>query len=242
MNVTQKTILITGANRGVGRALLDEALQRGAARVYAGTRGAFQHPDRRVTPLTLDVTSPVDIQRAAGEVASLDLLVNNAGIALLDDLTEPGLVERHMAVNFHGPYRVTQAFLPKLKHARGAILNVLSLAALAPVPVTPSYSISKAAAHSLTQTLRAYLAGQGVAVHAVMLGPVDTDMNRGLDIPKAAPEDVARGILDGLGRGEEDIFPDPVSRAMAEGWRTGVVKAFEHQYAGLLPPSVASAA
>jgi short-subunit dehydrogenase len=137
---------------------------------------------------------------------------------------------------------MTQAFLPRLKHAKGAILNVLSLAALAPVPVTPSYSISKAAAHSLTQTLRAYLAGKGVTVHAVMLGPVDTDMTRGFDIPKAAPEAVARGIFDGLERGEEDIFPDPVSQIMAEGWRNGVVKAFEHQYASFLPPSVASAA
>jgi NAD(P)-dependent dehydrogenase (short-subunit alcohol dehydrogenase family) len=242
MRITQKTILITGANRGVGRALLDEALRRGVARVHAGTRGTFQHPDPRVTPVTLDVTSPADVRRVAGEVPALDLLINNAGIALLDDLSDPGLVEKHMAVNFHGPYRMSQAFLPQLRRARGAILNVLSLAALAPVPVTPSYSISKAAAHSLTQTLRAYLAGQGVAVHAVMLGPVDTDMNRGLDIPKAAPEAVAREILDGLERGEEDIFPDPVSRALAEGWRGGVVKAFEHQYAGLLPPSVGSAA
>jgi NAD(P)-dependent dehydrogenase (short-subunit alcohol dehydrogenase family) len=242
MNITQKTILITGANRGVGRALVEEALKRGATRVYAGSRGAFKHPDKRVTPVTLDVTNAAEIQRVAGEVGALDLLINNAGIALFDDLSDPGFVDKHMAVNFHGPYRMTQAFLPRLKHAKGAILNVLSLAALAPVPVTPSYSISKAAAHSLTQTLRAYLAGQGVAVHAVMLGPVDTDMTRGFDIPKAAPEAVARGIFDGLENGEEDIFPDPVSQLMAEGWRNGVVKAFEHQYASFLPPSVASAA
>src|SRR5206468_9159845 len=125
---------------------------------------------------------------------------------------------------------------------QGAIVKVLSLAALAPVPVTPSYSLSKAAAHSLTQTMRAFLAGKNVTVHAVMLGPVDTDMTRGFDIPKAAPEAVVKEIFDGLRRGEEDIFPDPVSQAMAAGWRGGVVKAFEHQYAGFLPPSVASAA
>ncbi len=242
MDITQKTILITGANRGVGRALVEEALKRGATRVYAGTRGAFQHPDKRVTPVTLDVTNPAEIQRVAGEVGALDLLINNAGIALFDDLSDPGSVEKHMAVNFHGPYRMAQAFLPRLKHARGAILNVLSLAALAPVPVTPSYSISKAAAHSLTQTLRAYLAGRGVTVHGVYLGPVDTDMTRGFDIPKAPAADVAREILDGLERGEEDIFPDPVSRMLAEGWRNGVVKGFERQYASFLPPSVANAA
>ncbi len=239
MNITQKTILITGANRGVGRALLEAALERGASRVYAGTRAAFQHADKRVIPVTLDVTNAAQIERVAQDVGALDLLVNNAGISLFDDLSDPGLVEQHLAVNFYGPYRLTQALLPRLAQAHGAILNVLSLAALAPLPVMPAYSISKAAAHSLTQTLRAYLVGQGVAVHAVLLGPVDTDMTRGFDIPKAAPDAVARAIFDGLARGEEDIFPDPVSRALAEGWRNGVVKAFEHEYASLLPASVA---
>ena len=242
MDITKKTILITGANRGVGRALLEEALKRGASRVYAGSRSAFRHPDQRVTPVTLDVTLPGDVERVAGEVGALDLLINNAGIALFDDLSDPSFIDRHLAVNLLGPYRITQAFLPRLAHARGAILNVLSLAALAPVPVTPSYSISKAAAHSLTQTLRAYLAGRGVTVHGVYLGPTDTDMTRGFDIPKAAPADVAREVFSGLARGEEEIFPDPVSRNMAEGWRKGVVKAFERQYAGFLPPSIAGAA
>lgn len=241
MNITQKTILITGANRGVGRALLEEALRRGATRVYAGSRGAFRHPDKRVTPVTLDVTNPGDIRRAASEVGALDLLINNAGISLFDDLSDASFIDKHLMVNFLGPYRMAQSFLPRLVHAKGAILNMLSLAALFPVPVTPSYSISKAAAHSLTQTLRAYLAGRGVAVHGVYLGPTDTDMTRGFDIPKAAAGDVAREILAGLERGEEDIFPDPLSRNLAEGWRNGVVKAFERQYAGFLPQSVMEA-
>lgn len=239
MDIAQKTVLITGANRGIGRALVEEALRRGVKQVYAGTRGALQHPDKRVTPLTLDVTNAADIQRVASEVRALDVLVNNAGIALFDDLSDPAFIDKHMAVNFYGPFKMIHALLPRLKHSKGAIVNVLSLSALAPLPVVPSYSISKAAAHSLTQTLRAYLTGQGVVVHAVMLGPVDTDMTRSFDIPKAAPEAVARGIFDGLQKGEEDIFPDPVSQAMAEGWRTGVVKAFERQYAGFLPQSMA---
>lgn len=241
MNITQKTLLITGASRGVGRALLEEALKRGATRIYAGHRGDFQHPDKRVTPVTLDVTNPAEIQRVASVVGAIDLLVNNAGIALFDDLSDPTFIDKHLAVNFLGPYRMTQAFLPRLKHAKGAILNVLSLAALAPLPVTPAYSISKAAAHSLTQTLRAYLAGKGVTVHGVYLGPTDTDMTRGFDIPKASAMDVAREIFDGLERGEEDIFPDAVSRTLAEGWRNGVVKGFERQYASFLPPSMANA-
>ena len=101
------------------------------------------------------------------------------------------------------------------------------------MPLIPAYSISKAAAFSLSQSLRALLAGRGVRVHAVLTGPVDTDMSRGLDIPKASPESVARAIFDGVEKGEEDIFPDPMSESMAESWRSGAVKALERQYAAL---------
>jgi len=103
------------------------------------------------------------------------------------------------------------------------------------LPVIPAYSISKAAAFSMTQSLRALLAGQGVTVHAVFLGPIDTDMNRGLEIPKASPESAALGIFDGLEKGEEDIFPDPASQPMAEGWRTGVAKELERQFTAFVP-------
>ena len=106
--------------------------------------------------------------------------------------------------------------------------------ALAPLPLIPAYSISKAAAFSLTQSLRALLAGRGVRVHAVLTGPVDTDMTRGLDIPKASPESVARAIFDGVENGEEEIFPDPMSESLAQSWRSGAAKALERQYAALL--------
>src|SRR5713226_3976909 len=188
MNIENKTVLITGANRGIGRALVNEALRRGAKRVYAGTRGALQDADKRVMPLTLDVTNISQIQRAADEVESLDLLINNAGIAIYDDLSNLEVIEQHLAVNFLGLFKVTQAFLPLLRRSKGAIVNNLSLAALAALPVIPAYSISKAAAFNMTQSLRALLAGQGVTVHAVVLGPIDTDMNRGFEIPKASPE------------------------------------------------------
>src|SRR5262249_45083705 len=122
-----------------------------------------------------------------------------------------------------------------LKRSKGAIVTHLSLAALSPLPMIPAYSISKAAALSMTQSLRALLAGQGVTVHAVFLGPVDTDMNRGFDIPKASPESAAQGIFDGLESGEEDIFPDPASRSVAEGWRTGAAKVLERQFAAFVP-------
>ncbi|MGE5803392.1 MAG: SDR family NAD(P)-dependent oxidoreductase [Gemmatimonadota bacterium] len=236
MSTADTAVLITGANRGLGRALVEEALRRGAARVYAGTRQPLTHPDPRVTPLTLDVTDAAQIQAALRQVESLDILVNNAGLALFDDLSDRATLERHLAVNFFGPYGVTHAFLPLLARSRGALVNVLSVAALAPLPMIAGYSISKAAAFSLTQSLRALLAGQGISVHAVLAGPIDTDMNRGFDIPKSTPESVARAILDGVEAGEEDIFPDPMSGSMAESWRGGVAKSLERQNAALIQP------
>src|SRR5262249_31244649 len=197
MKITGKTVLVTGANRGIGRALVTEALSRGASRVYAGTRQPLTHPDDRVTPLTLDVTDAAQVRAAAARIGSLDLLVNNAGIALYDDLSDPAVLERHLAVNLFGTYGVTRAFLPLLARSRGAVVNNVSMMAFAPVPLPPAYAVSKAAAFSLTQSLRALLAGRGVRVHAVLTGPVDTDMTRGFDVPKATPESVARAIFDG---------------------------------------------
>src|SRR5262249_6646784 len=235
MKTRDRTVLVTGANRGIGQALVEEALRRGARRGYAGARHPIAHSDERVTPLTIDVKNTAQIQRAIERVEYLDILINNAGLALYDDLSDRVVLERHLAVNLYGTYRVTQAFLPLLARSRGAIVNVLSLAGLAALPIIPAYSISKAAEFSLTQSLRAIWAGRGVTVHAVLAGPVDTDMSRGLDIPKASPESVARAIFDGLEKGEEDIFPDPMSETMAESWRTSAAKALERQNAALVP-------
>jgi len=242
MNIENKTILITGANRGIGRALVEEALKRGAKRVYAAMRQPLAHSDGRVTPLTLDVTDATQIQGAVKDVGSLDILVNNAGVDLHDDLSDRAGIDRHLAVNFFGTHGVTQAFMPLLARSEGAIVNVLSLAALASVPFSPAYAISKAAAFSMTQSLRALWAGRGVKVHAVFAGPVDTDMTRSLDIPKASPESVAGAIFDGLANGDEDIFQDPMSKTVAEGWRAGVAKALERQFAAYTPENVAKVA
>src|SRR5256884_6981811 len=235
MNIQNKTILITGANRGIGRALVTEALRRGAKRVYAGTRsGELQNADSRVTPLTLDVTTTAQIQAAVEKVESLDILINNAGLALYDDLSDRATLEQSLAVNLFGPYGVTQAFLPLLTCSRGAVVNNVSLLALAPLALVPAYSISKAAAFNMTQSLRALLAGRGVVVHAVLTGPTDTDMTRGLDIPKVSPESVARAIFDGVENGDEDIFPDPMSASIADSWRNGAVKAMERENAAFV--------
>lgn len=238
VKIADKAVLITGGNRGIGRALVEEALSRGAKRVYAGTREPLADPHGRVTPLTLDVTDAAQIQEAVERVESLDVLFNNAGIAVYDDLSDRSTIERHLAVNLFGTYGVTRAFLPLLTRSGGAIVNNLSLYAFASMPAIPAYSISKAAAFSLTQSLRALLAGRGVRVHAVLAGPVDTDMTRDADIPKAPPHSVARAILDGVEKDEEDIFPDPMSESMAEGWRGGAAKALERQLAALVPAEV----
>jgi NAD(P)-dependent dehydrogenase (short-subunit alcohol dehydrogenase family) len=242
MKTNDRAVLVTGANRGIGRALVEEALTRGAKRVYAATRQPFVHPDERVTRLMLDVTNPEQIQRAVEHVGSLDILINNAGVTLFDDLSDRAAIERLLAVNLFGTYGVTQAFLPLLTGSRGAIVNILSMAGLAAVPFSPAYSISKAAAFSLTQSLRALWAGRGVKVHAVLAGPVDTDMSRSLEIPKASPESVAQAIFNGLENGDEDIFPDAMSQSVAEEWRNGVPKALERQFADFVQQSAASLA
>jgi NAD(P)-dependent dehydrogenase (short-subunit alcohol dehydrogenase family) len=234
MTIADKTVLVTGANRGIGQALVEEALRRGAKRVYAGTRQPLSHSDGRVTPLTLDVTDAAQIQAAVERVESLDILINNAGVALYDDLSDRAALEQSLAVNLFGPWGVTQAFLPLLTRSRGAIVNNVSTMALAPLPLTPAYAISKAAAFNLTQSLRALLAGRGVTVHAALTGPTDTDMTRGFDIPKASAESVARAIFDGVENGEEDIFPDPMSETLAESWRSGAAKAMERENAALV--------
>ena len=229
-----KTVLVTGANRGLGQALVEEALRRGAKRVYAGTRQEFSHSDERVVPVALDVTDEDQIQRALGQVESLDVLINNAGEAIYDDMSDRAVLERHLAVNLFGPWSVTQAFLPSLTRRKGAVVNVLSTAAAAAVPVIPAYSASKAASWSLSQSLRALLAPRGVSVHAVIAGPMDTEMSREFPVAKASTESVARAIFDAVQAGEDDIFPDPISATLAESWRTGAVKEMERQNAALV--------
>ena len=240
MTIEGQGVLVTGANRGIGRALVEEALNRGAKRVYAGTRRPFTHQDERVTPVMLDVTNTAQIEAAVQTIESLDILINNAGVALYDDLSDRKLLEQHLAVNLFGTYGVTQAFLPMLIRAGGAIVNNVSMMAMAPFPITPAYAISKAAAFNLTQSLRALLAGRGVKVHAVLTGPTDTDMTRNFEIPKASPDSVARAIFDGVEKGDEEIFPDPTSEVLAESWHGGMAKALVHEYAAFVQAQAAA--
>ena len=230
-NLAGAAVLVTGANRGLGQALVDEALRRGAARVYAAARRPGDHPDARVTPVRLELTDPAQVKAAVEQVDALDLLVNNAGVSMVDNLGDRAAIEQHLAVNLFGTYEVTQAFLPLLTRSRGSIVNVLSLAALATVPVTPAYAISKAAAFSMSQSLRSLLADRGVNVHIALPGPIDTDMIRAWDIPKTPAAEVAAAIFAGVDDGAEEIFPDRMSAAVAHSWRDGTVKTLEKQNA-----------
>src|SRR6266853_6072182 len=208
--------LVTGANRGIGRALTEALLSRGARKVYATARNpealrALR--DERLVSLRLDVTD-VDQIRAAGEAASdVELVFNNAGVALARGIVDSTVLDqarREMEVNYFGPLQLLQRLAPTLaRNGGGAVVNIGSAAGLTNLPFVPTYSASKAALHSLTQGARMLLAAQGTSVFGAYLGPIDTDMSRALAFPKTSPRDVAFAILDGIEAGQEDIFPDP---------------------------------
>lgn len=232
--LTGKTVLITGSNRGLGRALLAAALDGGARRVYAAARKPEAHADSRVVPLSLDITDRALIEAAANSVEELDVLVNNAGAATYAPIQDRAELERMLAVNLYGSYDVSHAFRHQLVASRGTLVNVLSTAAVAAVPVLPGYSISKAAAYSLTQVLRALLAPDGVRVHAVLAGPMDTEMSQDLAIPKTAPEAVAAEIFAALAAGVEDVFPDPAAAMLGTGWAEAPVTLMQKELAGMI--------
>jgi NAD(P)-dependent dehydrogenase (short-subunit alcohol dehydrogenase family) len=236
MNLSDSTPVVTGAARGLGRHLVDQLLDRGAARVYALARDPEQvRRDGRIVPIRFDLLDPASIDEAAKRATDATLLINNASTAIfatpLD--AEVASIAREMDVNYRGTYTTIRAFVPVLAtNGGGHIVNVLSLLSLASTPPMTGYSASKAAAHSLTQALRPALAAQGLAVHGVYPGGIDTDMLAGIDAPKTAPAEVAAGILAGLEDGREDIFPDPNSRAMSEIWWSDP-KRFERAFSGV---------
>jgi NAD(P)-dependent dehydrogenase (short-subunit alcohol dehydrogenase family) len=208
--------LVTGANRGIGRALTEALLVRGARKVYAAARTPETvHPrrDERLVPLQLDVTDVDQIRALTEAVSDVELVFNNAGVLLGSGLAESAVVEqarREMDVNYFGPLQLLHRLAPTLaRNGGGAVVNIGSAAGLTNVPFFPTYSASKAALHSLTQAARIVLAPQGTSVFGVYAGPVDTDMTRGLALPKTSPRDVAFAIIDGIEAGHEDIFPDP---------------------------------
>ena len=236
MDISRSTPVVTGAGRGLGRHLVDGLLDRGVAKVYALARDTSTvRQDPRVVAVHFDLRDPAGILAAARVATDATALINNASTAVFSTPLEADLaaVRTEMEVNFEGLYRTSRAVVPVIEaNGGGHIVNVLSLLSLASTPPMTGYSASKAAAHSLTQALRPILATRGIAVHGVYPGGIDTDMLAGVDAPKTAPAEVADGILGGLAADQEDIFPDPNSRAMSQVWSSDP-KSFERAFSGV---------
>jgi NAD(P)-dependent dehydrogenase (short-subunit alcohol dehydrogenase family) len=241
MKIANATVLVTGANRGLGRALVTASLAAGARKVYAGARDAHQldalvatAPDR-IVPLALDITRGDSLAAAAARATDLDILINNAGVLAGFSVltTSPDDLARDFAVNLFGTLAATRAFLPALERASdAALINILSIASFASMPAIGGYAAAKAASYSVTQALRNDLAAKHIAVHAVFPGPIDTDMVRDMPMAKTSPADVARTILDEAARGVDEIFPDPMARELIAIWRREP-RALERQFVAM---------
>jgi NAD(P)-dependent dehydrogenase (short-subunit alcohol dehydrogenase family) len=235
MDIANATALVTGANRGIGRALVQSLLDAGAKKVYAAARdpGTIETSDPRIVALRLDVTDPAAVARLAEQAPDVTLLINNAGAldfgAPLE--TSDASLLRQFAVNFYGPLHMAQAFAPVLeRNGGGAIANLLTIVALASMPALAGYNATKAASWSMTQSLRGTLAARKIEVFSVFPGPVDTEMAAAITFAKTSPADVARAIVAGIAAGTEDIFPDPMSQQVYAGWKQDH-KAVEKQFA-----------
>jgi NAD(P)-dependent dehydrogenase (short-subunit alcohol dehydrogenase family) len=210
-----RTVLVTGANGGLGTEFVRQALDRGARRVYATARHPREWDDARIVPLRLDLTDPASVAAAASAAPDVDLLVNNAAIAPADDhsvLTlDEDAIRAIFETNFLGTLRVSRAFAPLLAaNHGGAILNVLSLSAWLPLPT--AYAASKAAAWSATNALRTALAGQGTTVTGLLVGMIDTAMSARWDVPKVTPESVVAQGYDGVATGAYEVLADDETR------------------------------
>jgi NAD(P)-dependent dehydrogenase (short-subunit alcohol dehydrogenase family) len=214
--------LVTGSNRGIGKAIVEELLARGAKKVYATARNAAAVADLvkagggRVIALSLDITNDESVKAAATAAGDVTLLINNAGALAAGSqvTTDVKTLELNLDVNYYGTLRAVQAFAPVIeRNGGGTIANVLSVVSFAGAPGFGAYSASKAAAHSLTQALRSELAPKGVKVLGVYPGPVDTDMAKALEgVEKATPASVAAEIADGIDAQADYILPDPMAK------------------------------
>lgn len=218
ISIKDAVVFVTGANRGIGRAIAKEAVARGAGRVYAAARDPSslqdlvdQYPERMVA-VRLDVTSSTQIEEAAAQAQDVQVLINNAGVAGYSGFIyhhDQEAAHREMATNYFGPLNVTRAFAEAIiANGNGAVATVISVGGLSNFPPAATYSASKAAAHSLTQGMRAELTPQGVPVFGVYPGPIDTDMASGIDMEKESPGNVARRVFEGIESGIEDITTD----------------------------------
>ena len=244
MNLEGKIVLVTGANGGVGSALIKALLDKGAAKVYAAARNIAAVKElahfnaERFVALRLDITSAASVSTAAEQCLDVDLLINNAGVNRCVSLLGFAGMEaarEEMEVNFFGTLAMCRAFAPILEaNGSGTIVNVCSIIGLVNLPVNGTYCASKAAGHSLLQGVRAELAPRGIRVVGVYPGPVDTKMTAGQEMPKATPGQIADAILAGLENGDEEIFPDPMSQHV-HAMLLKAPKQVEREFAAMIP-------
>lgn len=236
MMINNANILVTGANRGIGKALVESLISQGAAKVYAGVRDVStvaELTSDRVIALQLDVTQTSSIANAASKANDVNVLINNAGVLSFGDILSVSdeQLKHNFAVNFYGALATSRAFVPVIEgNGSGAIVNMLTLLSLASMPGLAAYNAAKAAAWSMHLSLRASLADRGISVHGVFPGAVDTDMLADVDMPKTSPTEVAHAIIQGVIENRDDIFPDPMSRDVYDAWCKDH-KAVEKQFA-----------
>ena len=250
MKIKDTVLLVTGSNRGIGRAIVEDLVKGGAAKVYAAARNVNALKDLaaaskgKVVALTLDVTRESEINAAAKTAADVQVLINNAGIANYTpfvgapDITS---ARQEMEVNYFGVLNMTRAFAPILKKNGGGVLvNVASIVSHVPAPAFGTYCASKAAVHSLTQSVRGELKAQGTFVIGVYPGPIDTDMAAGVQMEKESPQSVAREVSNAIESGLEDVFPDKGSKGTAAQLKADA-KAVEKAWSAILPPETVEA-
>jgi NAD(P)-dependent dehydrogenase (short-subunit alcohol dehydrogenase family) len=213
-SLTDQAVLVTGANRGMGREYITQLLDRGVAKVYAAARDprTIDVADPRVVPLQLDVTDATSVAGAAAVAHDVSVLINNAGIYRANSVVDPNtsILREELETNLFGPLAMASAFADRIAERSGAIVNVASV--LAWMPVGASYGVSKAALWNATDSMRAELAPRGVHVMGVYVGLVDTDMAKFADYPKSDPAQVIRQVLDGIESGADEVLADKMTR------------------------------
>lgn len=238
MKLDNKTVFVSGANRGIGKAIVQALLKHNVKKVYAAARKPSELPDfgdKRVIPVALDITSCDQIKKAAAQADDVDVLINNAGALSFAGVVtgEQDALMHDMQVNYFGTISMVNAFAPVLeKRSGGAIANVISIVGLASMAGIGGYSASKAALFSATQAMRAELKPKNISVHGIFPGPIDTDMARGFEMEKTSPQVTAENIIAGLLADKEDIFPDPVSANASQLWAKDP-KGLERQFASM---------
>jgi NAD(P)-dependent dehydrogenase (short-subunit alcohol dehydrogenase family) len=241
MKLQNATALVTGANRGIGQAFVQALLNAGVQKVYAAARdrnsleAVVSLDPARVIPVQVNVTQVDEVRHLVEQTPDVNLLINNAGVLSFGNILDISAEALHQQfdVNFYGTLNMARAFVPVLeRNGAGAIVNMLTLVALASMPGLSAYNASKAAAWSMTQSLRASVADKNIAVYGVFPGAVDTDMLAGVDMAKTSPADVVAAVLQGIESEQEDIFPDPMSSQLYAAWKQDH-KAIEKQFAAM---------